>query len=189
MKSVKVSGVLLYLFGLSLVLLLYINYVFLPLNQKVSALSREHLTDRGLIQSYELQPTQTDDLRQEINKLKTRLKEREADTALTGNSIAEDIGKIASSSGVTLKSISVGEEQAVKGKTAAGGKQLYTVSVELNVLCTPSQLPALAGYFENRSKGVYCIDRVKYTTDTAEAGKLNASLTMTLYYFSEGAGQ
>ncbi|MBW7571552.1 hypothetical protein [Caproiciproducens faecalis] len=186
MKSIKVSGVLLYLFGFSLILLLYVNYVFLPLNQKVSTLNEEHLSNLELVQSYELQSARFSDLQQKIDGLKTQLNEEKADTTVTGKNVAEDIGKIVGSSGVTLKSINVGAEQAEKGKTAASGKQLYTASVELNVLCTQAQLPALIGYFEKESKGVYFVNHVKYTAGSDNTGKVDAVLTMTLYYFAEG---
>ncbi|TQI68644.1 hypothetical protein [Clostridium sp. KNHs216] len=188
MKSIKVSGVLLYLFGFSLVLLLYVNYIFLPLNQKVSDLNGEHLGNLEQLQTYELQSARFSDLQQKIDGLKTQLNEEKADTAVTGKNVAEDIGKMVGSSGVTLKTIDVGPEQAEKGKTAASGQQLYTASVELNVLCTQTQLPALVGYFENESKGVYLVNRVKYAGPDS-TGKVDAVLTMTLYYFSGGAKQ
>nr|WP_319487378.1 hypothetical protein [uncultured Caproiciproducens sp.] len=189
MKSVKVSGVLLYLFGFTLVLLLYVNYIFLPLNQKVSALSSEHNADTRQTQSYELQTAQIDDLQQKINKLKTELKTEQNGTALTGKNVAEDIGKIVGSSGVTMQSVSMGKEQAEKGKTASNGKLLQTVSVELNVICTPAQLPKLTGYFENQSEGVYCITHVSTAPESNGSGGISAILTMTLYYLSEGAEQ
>ncbi|MGX8700256.1 GspMb/PilO family protein [Caproiciproducens sp.] len=188
MKSIKVSGVLLYLFGFSLVLLLYVNYIFLPLNQKVADLNGEHLNNLEQLQTYELQSARSSDLRQKTDGLKTQLNEEKADPAVTGKNVAEDIGKIVGSSGVALKSINVGPEQAEKGKTAASGKQLSTVSVELNVLCTQTQLPALIGSFENGSEGVYFVNRVKYEGPD-DAGKVDAVLTMTLYYFSGGAKQ
>lgn len=189
MKSVKVSGVLLYLFGFTLVLLLYVNYVFLPLNQKASALSSEHNADMRQTQSYELQSAQIDSLQQKVDKLKTELSTKQTDTAVTGKNVAEDVGKIVSSSGITMQSITVGEAQAEKAKSTSDGKLLQTVSVELNVLCTPAQLSQLTGYFEKQSKGAYYITHVSYTQGSEGSGKISAVLTMTLYYFSEGAEQ
>lgn len=184
MKSVKISGVLLYLFGFVLILLLYVNYLFLPLNAKVTAMNTVHNEDIAQMQAYDEQISKIADLKQNIADSKTKLAKAAINTDVTGKTAAEDIGQALKFSGAAPQSITVGEETADKTKTSADGKTLCSVTVELKVQCTDAQLLQLLDYYEKQSKGVYYINTVNYDKS---ASTPTVSLTMTLYYFkSEG---
>lgn len=183
MNSKKVSGILLYLLGFVLILLLYVNFVFLPISQKLTALDSEHEENVVQTMAFDRQTVQIDDLRQNVEKLKSQLEKADCGTDITGKNIAEDIGKILSSTGVEFESVTVGEETPVKGKTASDGSTLESIAVELKILCTGDQLTDLLGSIEKQSKGVYQIHTVSFAP---EAGKYSANLNLSLYYFSKG---
>jgi len=180
MKSIKISGVLLYLFGFVLVLLLYVNYVFLPLNNSVSVLNAAHVTDAAQIQAYDRQLNKISDLKQTIADAKVKLGKAESNTEVTGKTVAEDVAQAVKTAGVTLQSINVSPETTDKTKTASNGKPLRSVTVDLMISCNNPQLSQLLDYFENQSKGVYYINTVNMTRSS---DKLTGNLTMTLYYF------
>lgn len=181
MKSVKISGVLLYLFGFVLVLMLYVNYLFLPLSDKVTKLNAEHSADTAQMQSYDNQIIKIVNLKQNIADNKTELANAALNTGTTGKTVSEDIGLALQAAGITLKNIAVGDETADKTKPSADGKSLCSVTVDLHVQCTNAQLLQLLNYFEKQSEGVYYINTVSYNQET-DGPVIN--LMMTLYYFT-----
>ena len=183
MKGQKISGILLYLLGFALLLLLYVNFVFFPVNQKRTALNSEHEEDVVQAMALDRQAVCIDELRQNVEKLKSQLENAGCGTDITGKNIAEDIGKMLDSAGAKLESVNVGGETPVKGKTASDESVLKSVAVEVKILCTGDQLTAFIGSIEKQSKGIYQIHTVSVTP---EAGKFSADLNLELYYFSKG---
>jgi hypothetical protein len=185
MKNLKVSGVLVYLFCFVLVLLLYFNYVFTPLNGKITSLNSEHNTDTLQMQSYDRQIAKIDDLKNKIAGMRSQLEQANAKSGVTGKNAAEDINAAFTAAGIVPKSVSVGEETADKDKTSSDGKPLCSVLIDLKTDCTQAQMQTILDYFENRTSGVYYVNTVAYNAQDT----LPYSLNLTLYYFgSKGTG-
>lgn len=186
MKGLKISGVLLYLFGLVLVLLLYFYYVFTPLTGKVAQLDAEHTQNTAQLQMFEQQIQKKDELKNKISAMQSELDNLNRGTSVSGKNVAEDIGTACSSSGVTPDSIQVGNETVIKGKSSSNGDPLCSVIVNLQTVCTDAQLLQLLNYFEGQSKGAYFVNSVSYSWGQ---DKSLAGLTLTLYYFGSEAAK
>jgi len=180
MKSVKISGVLLYLFAFALVLLLYFNYLFMPLSQQVAALNLEHNADTAQMQAYDEQISKITDLKQTIADTKTKLAKAALNTEVTGKTAAEDVALALKASGAAPQSVAVSDETVDKTKTSSDGKALCSVTIDLKVACTNAQLLKLLNYYEKQSKGIYYVNTVAYT----QVAPTVASMKITLYYFS-----
>jgi len=181
MKKKKISGVLIYLFCFALGLLLYMNFSYTPLSNKVTSLNSEHSADAAQIQLYEQQSSQLSSLKAKIAELQSQLEKAKTNTAVTGENAAEDIGSACKAAGVVPKSISVGDEVVNKGKTSSTGKSLCSVPIDLEVSCNGTQLQILLNYFEKQSSGAYYVNTVSYKQ---EQGTSDVTLSLTLYYFS-----
>ncbi len=176
MKSRKVSGVLLYLLGLVLVLLLYFNFVFTPMNVKVAQLDAEHQKNTQQIQLYDRQMGKADELKNKIAEMQQELEQTGQSTAVNGKAVAEDIDAACRAAGIVPAGIQVNGETVVKNKTSWQGKPLCSVSVKLNAVCTNAQLTNLLHYFESQTKGAYYVNTVTRTQQQTD-------ITLTLYYF------
>ena len=180
MKSIKISGVLLYLFGLVLVLLLYFNYVFIPLNGKISDLNELHYQNIEQVNLYKNNLANINNLKNSISNKEQKLKIERNNLEIKGNYIAEDVGKMSNLLGVPIKLVSVDTGNKTDN-SSNDGKQLLSADIQLNFICTNDDLSKIVNYFENQSKGIYSINNIRFLTDN---NKLNTNLNLTLYYFA-----
>jgi hypothetical protein len=181
MKNKKISGVLIYLFCFALVLLLYMNFTFTPLNSKIAELDTKHAADTAQIQIYEQQTAKMGDLKDKIAKLQSQVEQADTNTAITANNEAEDIEAACKAAGIVPESVNMGDETADKSKTSSDGKSLCSVPIDLKAKCNGNQLQTLLAYFEKKSKGAYYVNKVSYTQGQ---DKPEVTLSLTLYYFS-----
>ena len=186
MKKTKVSGVLIYLLALVLVLLLYFYTVYTPLTAKVGALDLEHARNTEQITQYEQLIPQKEAIQAKIDALQAELDTQKSTDSITGKTVAEDVAAACRAAGVTPLNVQVTAEVPVKGKTASGGKQLYSVPVSVAADCSREQVQKLVDYFEKQSPGGYYVDSAEWKQDAQHPGVYSLTLTMTLYYFGTG---
>lgn len=183
MKSLKISGVLMYLFGLVVLLLLYFYLVFTPMTVQVAKLDAAHQQNTAQIQMYEQQNQQKDKLESKISELQSELDTLNQNANVNGNTVAEDIGKACEFAGIKPISIQVGDETVNKSKTSSSGQPLCSVPVNLEATCSETQVQNLLDYFENQSHGAYYVNTVNYAFGQKPS---SAQFTLTLYYFGTG---
>lgn len=180
MKKRKISGFLLYLLLLVAILLLYFNYLFLPLGQKISVLATQHLADEAQLEAYDDDLRNMDRLRARTSELERTLSGQKADRPLTGEEIADDLIEGFGAAGIRPSNIQVGEQAAKGGAKSSDGRSLCAVPVTLSFSCSAEQLNRFLRYCEQQSRGAYHVEK---GSASAQDKTLSVSLSLSLYYF------
>ncbi len=183
MKNLKVSGIMLYLLGLVLVLLLYFYLIFLPMSARVAQLNLQHEQNTAKLQLYQKELLQADQLNESINTLQAELDKLKSTTSISGKNAADDLGKAMNDTGVVPIQLQIGNETVDKSKTSGTGEPVCSVPISLQVNCSQEQLQQLLDYFETKSQGAYYVNSVNYAGGQVTAP---ADLSLTLYYFGNG---
>lgn len=187
MKSLKVSGSLLFLFGLALLLLLYFNFAYRPLDEKLQALNSEHMVDEAKIAEYNQNLAQIDSLRSTAASMEEQLAKAQKNMNVNAGATAEDLNRGMQQMEITPETLRVGSETVSPANIrSSSGWLLCSIEINLGFSSTKEQLAKLLQYFENESNGSYFINNLNYSV-VEESGLLKTNLTMTLYYFSETA--
>lgn len=181
MKNGKVSGIVLYLFGLVLVLLVYYYFFFIPQSAKMKDLDSRHTQAAAQLESYDKQLSKLDELKSRVQALQAEVDNGSLKSAVTAQNAAEDIAAGCRSAGVLPSSVQTGGENADKNRLSSDGKPLCSVSVTLALQCSNEQLLSLLNYFENTSQGAYYVEKSSWTNNGTN--QQTAAVTMTLYYF------
>ncbi len=181
MNQKKSPVILIYLFCFLLTVLVYINFIYLPLNSQITQLDQKHTDTVNQILYYEEQKAKRADIEKNITELQSKIEQENTNATVTAKTGAEDIDSACKAAGIVPKSVNMSEESVDTNKKAEDGRPLSSVSVELTVACSNEQLKSLLDYFENKSKGAYYINHVSYKNGTTGS---EISISMTLFYFS-----
>lgn len=187
MKSLKVSGIVFYLFGLVLALLLYYYLFFIPQSAAVKELDLLHTQRAEQIEEYNAQLAGLDELKTRVGSLREQVENGSLKNAVTAQNVSEDVAAACAAAGVTPSSVQTGGENVDPNHLSSDGKPLCSVSVNLALSCPNDRLLALLNYFETTSPGAYYVEKADWKN--GGAGQQTAAVTMTLYYFGSVANK
>ncbi len=181
MNKKKSPVILIYLFCFLLTVLVYINFIYLPLNNQIAQLDQKHTDTVNQILYYEEQKSKRADIEKNIAELQSKIEQESTNATVTARTGAEDIDSACKAVGIVPKSVDMSEETVDTSKKTADGRLLSSVSVDLTVACNNEQLKNLLDYFENKSKGAYYVNHVSYKNGTTGS---EIAINLTLSYFS-----
>lgn len=181
MKNTKVSGLVFYLFGLVIVLLIYYYVAFIPFSAQIKELDKSHAQATEQVAEYNTQLLRLNELQSKIAGLKADADSGSLKSTVTAGNVADDVNAACTAVGVVPSSLQSSAENVDKNKLSSGGKPLCSVSVSLNLQCGNAQLLDLLNYFENTSRGAYYVEKVSWTNGGPT--QQSAQIAMTLYYF------
>lgn len=187
MKNKRISGFLIYLLLLVVALLIYFNFVYVPISEKNTQMEQTHLQNTQQIQYFENMITQGNAMRKDITVLQEKLKSSEQKNSITSSKAADDVDTACKTAGITPSKVELQNPAAVAGKISSEKEQLYSVDVSIGTMCTVPQLQKLLDYFEKQSAGAYYVNQVQFTPSGKDASTVSVNLSLSLYYF--GAAQ
>ncbi len=185
MKHSKlITPILLYLMILLLMIALYFNLVFNPLRSKSDALAWETQQLKTERMEIELAMIEKDKIREDIDGLKTILKEDKELTLIDGMGLTDDINAKAALEGISLQDLVISDAELFQ-ESSDPSKSLLVVKAVVRFSDDLERAIAFMDTFERSSTGAYMIDGLK--ANKTEAGTLMFELSFSLYYYGDAA--
>lgn len=180
-----------------LLLLLFVPLVLMPYLTEKPKMDAKHIEAQTTLRLYDTKLNNIENYRGQVNDLKIRWSELETKMFVDAKDTANDLNKMFLDLGVTPASISVSDEsQAVESGQSSTGDPLYSTNISLSFTTSREKLLQVVNFFESKSAGSYYISTVSLSTVTqtaagggkvTSAGNLSVNMSISLYYFKEGA--
>lgn len=183
MKQSKfVTPVLLYLMVLLLMIAVYINFVYRPLDTKVDELSMKNELIKHQRMEIELAMIDKNNIIAEIEEAEALI-ERDTDFVLIdGGKMADDIYNKARNAGVTLQNIAI-EGAGIESDTIDSTKSLLSLPATINFISDYDKAAEFSGSFEDSKTGAYKVTMLEAIEDTK--GQFSWKLSLNLYFYGD----
>ena len=183
MKQSKfVTPVLLYLMVLLLMIAVYINFVYRPLDTKVDELSMKNELIKHQRMEIELAMIDKNNIMAEIEEAEALI-ERDTDFVLIdGGKMADDIYNKARNAGVTLQNIAI-EGAGIESDTIDSTKSLLSLPATINFISDYDKAAEFSGSFEDSKTGAYKVTMLEAIEDTK--GQFSWKLSLNLYFYGD----
>lgn len=185
MKESKiVTPTLLFLMVMLLLIAVYYNVAFKPLQTRVDAIAMENELLKNQRIELEMAMKNIDTIKTNIEDMKVTLSSDQAINLIDGKMIADDISANTKPFKIHLDSITIGEPQ-LAADTSGGEKTLIFIPADLSFITTYENGSNFIGSFENSKIGAYKINSL----DILEGDKAQLSwkVSLSLYYYGDAA--
>ena len=183
MKQSKfVTPVLLYLMVLLLMIAVYINFVYRPLDTKVDELSMKNELIKHQRMEIELAMIDKNNIMAEIEEAEALI-ERDTDFVLIdGGKMADDIYSNARNAGVILQNITI-EEAGIESDTIDSTKSLLSLPATINFISDYDRAAEFTAGFEESKTGAYKVTMLEAIEDTKD--QFSWKLSLNLYFYGD----
>ena len=180
MRKTKIATpVLLYLVILLLIVLVYYNFAFKPLQAKVDALRAENNLLKMQRLEIELAMQDEEMIKEEIEKMRALLEEDPDYTLVDGNNLTDDIYRNAKALGIGLRDIIITGPELVNN--SRDQESLLKVTANIGFEASFSQALEFIKSFEESNTGAYLVDSLEIIG--SDANVFDYKLSLSLYYY------
>lgn len=182
MKNSFLSSFTLKMLVLLAVCALYVNFVYMPLTNRISGVTRLTRDTESVITDYEIQKSNISKLESRIDELCAKAENlKKIKSYGEPNSIMDAVRTMLAQSGVTAQSVAVGSPQMQSVKSADGISMLYTVTINISLVADPAGCAAFLNAVENHASRAYSVESISYSDD----GRLTAILKLSYFAKAE----
>lgn len=183
-KSKIVTPTLLFLMVVLLMIAVYFNIFYKPLQTKIDSISMENDLLKNERMELEIAIQNQDEIRAEIENMKKVLDDKSQIQLVDGETLADDITANANRNDLHLDSISIGDAQLAENNPVSGQKKvLVYVPAMMSFKASFDNCVDFIGGFENSASGAYKVMNVNMGEDGQ--GQVIWQLTLHLYYYSD----
>lgn len=183
MKNSKiVTPTLLFLMVILLLIAIYYNFLYKPLETKVEALSMQNELIKNQRIEIEIAMKNIDAIKMDIEKMKEILVNNQENKLIDGKMLADDINTNSKAFNIKLSNIIIGEPQFAD-VDSNNFKALICIPVNISYITTYENGANFIGSFENSIIGAYKINSLDITE--GEKKLLNWNVSLNLYYYGD----
>jgi len=183
MKDSKfVTPTLLFLMIILLLISVYHNFLYKPLESKIQSITMENEYLKNQRLEIELAMVNTDTIKENIENMKKILENDQDMSSIDGKMLTDDINSNAKISNINLNNISIGEPLIGEGQ-AGGQKVLIFIPANLSFTATYQSGANFIGSFENSKIGAYKLNNID--VQESDGDQLNWNVTLILYYYGD----
>ena len=185
MKQSKiVTPVLLFLVIILLLIAVYFNFVYKPLETSTSELSMKNELAKNQRMEIELSMINEDAIKKDIETTKTMILEDSELILIHCDDLAEDINVNAKKAGINLQDIIISHPEYTQDKdTVSDSETLLSIPADIFFDTTYDKAMQFIASFEDSKTGAYLVEFLEVTED--EEKKLNWKLSLSLYYYGD----
>lgn len=181
-KSKIVTPTLLFLMTILLIIMIYFNILYRPMETKIDALSLQNELVKNQRLELELAMHNLDNIKSNMDEMKEKLKSREKLTLINGGMLADDIAANAKVNDIHLSNITIGDPQ-LASETTDAKKALIFLPASLSFITSYDKGTEFIAGFENSQTGAYQI--ISATASEAAGGGLMWQVVVSLYYYAD----
>ena len=183
MKELKiVTPTLLFLMVILLLIAVYYNVAFKPLQTRVDAIAMENELLKNQRMEIEIAMRNIDTIKMNIEDMKVTLSNDHEIKLIDGKMITDDISANAKPLKIQLDNITIGEPQLATG-ISGSDKTLIYIPADLSFITTYENGSNFIGSFENSKIGAYKINSLDILE--GEKAQLNWKVSLSLYYYGD----